>query len=47
MQENEHKEETLKKISGLYQDWFLDYASYVILDRAIPTTLFRSHSICL
>lgn len=37
MQENEHKEETLKKISGLYQDWFLDYASYVILDRAIPS----------
>jgi len=27
----------LKKISGLYQDWFLDYASYVILDRAIPS----------
>ena len=37
MQENQHKEETLKKISGLYQDWFLDYASYVILDRAIPS----------
>lgn len=29
--------ESLKKISGLYQDWFLDYASYVILDRAIPS----------
>lgn len=29
--------ETLKKVSGLYQDWFLDYASYVILDRAIPS----------
>ena len=37
MQENEHKEETLKKISGLYQDWFLDYASYVILDHTIPS----------
>lgn len=35
-QEN-HKEESLKKISGLYKDWFLDYASYVILDRAIPS----------
>jgi len=23
-------------ISGLYEDWFLDYASYVILDRAVP-----------
>ena len=37
MQENHDKEESLKKISGLYQDWFLDYASYVILDRAIPS----------
>jgi topoisomerase-4 subunit A len=27
----------LKKVSGLYKDWFLDYASYVILDRAIPS----------
>ncbi|HLT41977.1 MAG TPA: DNA gyrase subunit A, partial [Sphingobacteriaceae bacterium] len=23
-------------ISGLYEQWFLDYASYVILDRAVP-----------
>lgn len=23
-------------LSGLYENWFLDYASYVILDRAIP-----------
>src|SRR6187399_587202 len=23
-------------IEGLYQDWFLDYASYVILERAVP-----------
>jgi topoisomerase-4 subunit A len=23
-------------VSGLYQNWFLDYASYVILERAIP-----------
>ncbi|MFM2376259.1 MAG: hypothetical protein RLZZ165_1356, partial [Bacteroidota bacterium] len=23
-------------VSGLYQNWFLDYASYVILDRAVP-----------
>lgn len=35
-QEN-HGQETLKKVSGLYKDWFLDYASYVILDRAIPS----------
>ncbi len=37
MEENGHKEESLKKVSGLYKDWFLDYASYVILDRAIPS----------
>lgn len=23
-------------ISGMYRDWFLDYASYVILERAVP-----------
>jgi topoisomerase-4 subunit A len=23
-------------LSGLYKDWFLDYASYVILERAVP-----------
>lgn len=23
-------------VSGMYQNWFLDYASYVILDRAVP-----------
>ena len=24
------------QLSGMYQDWFLDYASYVILQRAVP-----------
>ena len=24
------------KLSGMYREWFLDYASYVILDRAVP-----------
>lgn len=24
------------KLSGMFKDWFLDYASYVILDRAVP-----------
>lgn len=24
------------KVTGMYQDWFLDYASYVILERAVP-----------
>ena len=37
MEETTHHEESLKKVSGLYKDWFLDYASYVILDRAIPS----------
>lgn len=27
----------LVKVTGMYQDWFLDYASYVILERAIPS----------
>jgi len=37
IEENSHEGESLKKVSGLYKDWFLDYASYVILDRAIPS----------
>ena len=24
------------KLSGMFKDWFLDYASYVILQRAVP-----------
>ena len=45
--ENENPEEKNDKelestdsavaVSGMYQDWFLDYASYVILERAVPT----------
>ena len=23
-------------LSGMYENWFLDYASYVILERAVP-----------
>ena len=23
-------------VSGMYREWFLDYASYVILERAVP-----------
>lgn len=26
----------ISHISGMYQEWFLDYASYVILERAVP-----------
>ncbi len=25
-----------QKLTGMYMDWFLDYASYVILERAVP-----------
>lgn len=35
----EHSQDSnneLIKISGMYQDWFLDYASYVIMERAVP-----------
>ncbi|MDN5286441.1 MAG: gyrase/topoisomerase subunit [Mucilaginibacter sp.] len=34
-----NKEEKLHNVTsldGLYENWFLDYASYVILDRAVP-----------
>ena len=27
------------RLSGMYQNWFLDYASYVILERAVPQIL--------
>ncbi|MBU2996176.1 DNA gyrase/topoisomerase IV subunit A [Cellulophaga baltica] len=36
---NDHQEnsqDTLTKVTGMYKDWFLDYASYVILERAVP-----------
>ncbi len=26
----------VRPVSGMYEDWFLDYASYVILERAVP-----------
>lgn len=33
---NEESKHTVIPINGLYENWFLDYASYVILDRAVP-----------
>lgn len=33
---NENPEDTITKVTGMYKDWFLDYASYVILERAVP-----------
>ncbi len=34
--ENVDSPETITKVTGMYKDWFLDYASYVILERAVP-----------
>jgi len=28
--------ESITRVTGMYKDWFLDYASYVILERAVP-----------
>jgi len=33
---SEEPQETITRVSGMYRDWFLDYASYVILERAVP-----------
>ena len=30
------EEGSLTRVTGMYKDWFLDYASYVILERAVP-----------
>jgi len=33
---NTENTEKISKLSGMFEDWFLDYASYVILERAVP-----------
>ncbi len=30
------QDDALTRVTGMYKDWFLDYASYVILERAVP-----------
>ena len=35
-EQEENPDETITKVTGMYKDWFLDYASYVILERAVP-----------
>jgi len=35
-EELEQSKEKLIRVTGMYKDWFLDYASYVILERAVP-----------
>ncbi|MEO2060825.1 MAG: DNA gyrase/topoisomerase IV subunit A, partial [Mesonia sp.] len=34
--EEHTNQEVITRITGMYKDWFLDYASYVILERAVP-----------
>ena len=34
--QNEHQIQDVLPVSGMYESWFLDYASYVILERAVP-----------
>ena len=34
--QKEEKKDGITYLSGMYQQWFLDYASYVILERAVP-----------
>jgi topoisomerase-4 subunit A len=33
----ENSDDSLIRVSGMYKAWFLDYASYVILERAVPS----------
>ncbi|MCF4101717.1 DNA gyrase/topoisomerase IV subunit A [Gillisia sp. M10.2A] len=35
-EEGQESQEQLIRVTGMYKDWFLDYASYVILERAVP-----------
>ena len=35
-QEQLEHSDSITKVTGMYKDWFLDYASYVILERAVP-----------
>ncbi len=34
--EENQTEDSITKVTGMYKEWFLDYASYVILERAVP-----------
>ncbi len=34
---DEPEDSSIIPVSGLYENWFLDYASYVILERAVPS----------
>lgn len=34
--DNHNELGTVKHVSGMFKTWFIDYASYVILERAVP-----------
>ena len=34
---NNEESASITRVTGMYKDWFLDYASYVILERAVPS----------
>lgn len=36
LSEKDHSMHSVIPVTGLYENWFLDYASYVILERAVP-----------
>ncbi len=36
LENQDNSQDSLTKVTGMYKDWFLDYASYVILERAVP-----------
>ena len=36
LESQEKSQDSLTRVTGMYKDWFLDYASYVILERAVP-----------
>ncbi len=37
LESESHTDDSLIPISGMYKEWFIDYASYVILERAVPS----------
>nr|WP_299172969.1 DNA gyrase/topoisomerase IV subunit A [uncultured Allomuricauda sp.] len=36
LENQDSSQDSLTRVTGMYKDWFLDYASYVILERAVP-----------
>ena len=37
LESENQSDDSLIPISGMYKDWVIDYASYVILERAVPS----------